>query len=268
MESIISYFSALGIDFHSALKIACILLLGSLLFSTLIRFVFGQKTLLGNALSSSIAIIFIYVVMVLILTQAHSYQCLITPLPFATFSAEQIQFFSFQGASYTEISAQLLSMVILAFLVNLADSWIPKGKNIFTWTILRIITVALGFLLHFVVTWLFRHYLPQGIQIYAPAILLTLLVVMLLTGALRLLVGLLLTTVNPLIAALYTFFFANIIGKQITKAVLTTGILSGIIMLLHKFGLASLSLAAGALVAYIPFLLILLVVWYLVNRLI
>ena len=102
---------------------------------------------------------------------------------------------------------------------------------------------------------------------YAPVILLAILLVMLLTGALRFLVGLVLTTVNPLIAALYTFFFASLVGKQITKAVLTTGILSGVILLLEKLGITTLSLLSGALVAYIPFLLILIVVWYIVSRL-
>jgi hypothetical protein len=65
---------------------------------------------------------------------------------------------------------------------------------------------------------------------------------------------------------LYTFFFANIIGKQITKAVLTTGILSGFIYLLEDLGISFLSLAPGALVAYIPFLFLLIPVWYALSR--
>ena len=98
-------------------------------------------------------------------------------------------------------------------------------------------------------------------------ILLGILILMLLTGALKLLLGLILSTVNPLIGALYTFFFANIVGKQVTRSVFTTAILAGVLALLHDLGIASLSLSREAMVAYIPFLLILLPIWYLVGRL-
>ena len=90
---------------------------------------------------------------------------------------------------------------------------------------------------------------------------------MLLTGALKLLVGVVLSTVNPLIGALYTFFFATVVGKAITRAVFTTGILAVLIMVLKYMGIAIISIAASALVAYIPLLLLLLILWYVINRL-
>ena len=165
-----------------------------------------------------------------------------------------------------QIASELLSTIILAFLVNLADNWLPKGKNIFKWFFWRCLTVLLGLALHFLASWLINRFLPQGLIAYAPAVLLVILIVMLLTGALKLLVGLFLTTVNPIIGALYTFFFANIIGKQITRAVMTTGILCIAIAMLNKYGITGLSIAAGALIAYIPFLFVLIIVWYVVNR--
>lgn len=267
MESIVSYFSEIGIDFWLFLKIAGIIILGSLLLSSISRFIFRKQTLLGSAVSSSIAIIFIYVLMVLIWTVVTELRFLVTPLPFVSISRESIRFFQFENASYTATAAQLLSMIILAFLVNLVDTWLPKGKNMLGWTWWRILTVALGFLLHYAVTWLFNRYLPYGIITYAPVILLAILLLMLMTGALRFLLGAILATVNPLIAALYTFFFATLIGKQITKSVLTTAILSGIILILQDLGIAALSLAPGALVAYIPFLLVLTLSWYGISKL-
>lgn len=267
MEAITAFFNGAGMDFPRFLQIAAILLLGSLLISTLSHFIFRKKTLLGHAISSSIAIIFIYVVMVLILTVCTQLRFLVTPLPFASLTNTQISFFSFHGADYLTVCSQLLCMMILSFLVNLADTWVPTGKNFFSWIFWRFLTVVIGFGLHYAVSWLFRRYLPQGIQIYAPGILMTILVIMLLTGALRFLVGLALTTINPLIAALYTFFFASLVGKQITKAVMTTAILSGVLELLDKFGITALSLTPEILVAYIPFLLILVIVWYLVSLL-
>lgn len=266
MESLIAYFSGLGMDLFAFLKLGTILLLGALALSLITRFIFRRQTLLGNAVSSAIAIIFIYVVMVLILTVVTELQFLVTPLPFVAMTVDSVRFFSFSAASYPRVASELLSMVILTFLVNVVDRWMPRRKHLLKWLFYRCLTVVTGFLLHYLVTWLFNRYLPQDIALYAPAVLLALLILMLLTGALKYVVGLLLTTVNPVIAALYTFFFANIVGKQITKAVLTTAILSGIIVLLEDIGITSLSLLEGALVAYIPFLLLLILVWYLVSR--
>ena len=266
MESIISFFSASGVDLPAYLKVALIILSGALLLSGISRFISRKQTLIGNAISSSIAIIFIYVVMVVILAMSQKLRFLITPLPFVTFSANEISFFRFANSGFPEVAAQLLSMIILAFLVNLTETILPRGKNLFWWLFWRIITVAVGFLLHFFTATLLNKFLPQGFILYAPMILLCILVIMLLTGALKILVGLLLATVNPLIAALYTFFFATIVGKQITTAVLTAAALSGVILLLEKLGIAALSLQSAALIAYLPFLLVLIPVWHLVSK--
>ena len=266
MESVLSYFSNVGVDFVSFLKLTAILLLGAVLISAVSRFIFRKQTLLGSSISSSIAIVFIYVIMVLILTVASDLHFLVTPLPLTSITAEQIEFFHFADASFPAVAAQLLGMIILAFLVNLVDSWLPRGKNLFSWIWWRLLTVALGFMLHYGANLLIHKYLPDGIIQYAPMILLIILVIMLLTGALRLVLGLILATVNPLIAALYTFFFATLIGKQITKAVLTAGILSGVILLMQNMGITFLSLMPEALVAYVPFLLILIPVWYLISK--
>ena len=266
MESIVSFFAGHGLDYPSLLKASGILLLGALLFSGLLRFIFGKKTLVGNSISSAIAIIYVYVSSALILTLVPGLHWILSPLPFASFGSDAIRFFSFHGANYVDVSAHLLGMIILSFLVNLADRWIPKGKNILTWFFFRCVTVALSIVIHFIVTWLFNRYLPIGIVMYAPVILLVILVILLLTGALKLLVGAILTTVNPVIAAFYTFFFASFVGKQLTKAVLTTAIMTGILYLLQNLGIVTLSLVSAALAAYIPFLLLLLLVWYLISR--
>lgn len=266
MESIVSFFAEQGLDFEIFLKASGILLLGALLISGILRFIFGKKTLLGYSISSSIAIIFIYVATALILTLAPELEWIVSPLPFADFSASSMHIFRFQGANYTIVAAQLLSMVILSFLVCLTDTWMPKGKNIISWFFWRCLTVVLGMIMHFIVNWLFNRYLPQGIILYAPAILLAILIIMLLTGALKFVVGIFLATVNPVIAAFYTFFFASVVGKQLTKAVLTTGILTGVVYLLQDLGITGLLLSTTVMAAYIPFLILLLLVWYIINK--
>ena len=81
MESIISYFSEIDIDIWIFLKFSGILLLGSLLLSSVSRFIFKKKTLFSCSITSSIAIIFIYVAMVLILTVVTDLRFLAAPCP-------------------------------------------------------------------------------------------------------------------------------------------------------------------------------------------
>ena len=266
MESIVSYFSGFGIDLWVLLRLSGMILIGALVINLICRFIFRKQTLLISAVSSAIAIIFIYLLTVLIITAVTQFRSFVSPLPFVSITEESFRFFSFQSESFTRIASQLLSLIILSMLVNLIDAWLPRGKHLLNWLFFRILTVIIGFAAHYFVTLLFNRYCPDFIITYAPAALLIVLVLMLLTGALRFVVGLFLTAVNPVIAALYTFFFANVIGKQITKAVLTTAMLSGIILLIEKLGIVSLSLLSGAMVAYLPFLLLLILVWYVVSR--
>lgn len=266
MESIVNYFASLNLDIWMFLKAAGMLLGAMLVLALIGRFAFGKRSALCCAISAAIGIFFVYCVTVLLGSAGDAYQRFIAPLPFVTIENDSMVLFSFQ-ADYTVICTQVLSMIILAFLMNLADGWLPTGKHIIGWVFFRCLGVVLALFLHLLVTGLLTSLLPEGLVTYAPAVLLGLLILMLLTGALKFLVGLLLTTVNPLIAALYTFFFANVIGKQITKAVLTTAILAGLVLILREMGVVAISIASAALAAYIPLIVLLLVLWYIVGKL-
>ena len=119
MESIISYFANIGIDLIDFIKIAAFLLLGAVLISTTSRFIFRKQTLLGYAVSSSIAVIFIYVMMVLILTVITELRFLVTPLPLASISEERIIFFSFESINNFLFSFLCHNLFLLFFNIAL-----------------------------------------------------------------------------------------------------------------------------------------------------
>lgn len=259
-------FEKMHIAPNSFLATVLILLAGSLFFGVLGRFIFGKRSNVSSAISSAIGILFIYAVTVVLRSTGAVAPQYIAPLPFINIQADTLYLFHFKGADYTEICSNLLSMVILAFTVNLADSWLPKGKNLFTWLFFRVLTVAIAYALHLVVVFLFTQYLPEGIVIYAPTVLLALMVIMLLTGALKILVGALLVAVNPIIGGLYTFFFATIVGKMVSKAMLTTLLISLLVLALNYVGIGAISVAAAALTAYIPFAVGVVVIWYVQQK--
>ena len=263
MDHITDFFTSHGANFATG---ALVLLVGTLLTALIGRFVFGKRSALGYAVSSAIAILFLYAVTVVLMTLGAEFSKWTAPLPFVTFGGESMAIFSFAGAHYTEICTQILSMIILAFLVNIVDHFLSKAKNFFVWLLLRCITLIVAYAGHLLVVYLFNTYLPEGLVTYAPTVLLAVLALMLLTGSLKIIVGIALSTVNPIIGGLYTFFFATVVGKMLSKAVLTTVILGALVWLLQYLGVASVAIAAAALFAYIPFIVILVALWYLVNR--
>lgn len=265
MDTIVNYFQNFGLDFQELLITCSILVFGMLITGAFGRFVFGKRSILSCSVSSAIGVLFIYALTVVLSCAGAQFDKLVAPLPFIEIDGSIMYFSAFQG-DYAFICAELLSMVILSFLVNLIDRWMPKGKNIFTWTLLRALTVILGYLLHLLTVYLFTKYMPEGLVTYAPTILLGILILLILTGALKLLVGVILSSVDPFIGGMYTFFFANAIGKQLTKAVLTTALLSGLVVLLNYLGISAICIASSALIAYIPFVLLVVALWYLANH--
>lgn len=266
MEAIEQYFDSLGLDIWLVLQAGLILLVGTFLVSLIARFIFGKQSSFNCAVSSAIGILFIYAVTIVLHSCGARFESLIVPLPFVEISGDYLHVFVFNGAYYAQVCAQLLSTVILAFLINLAGSWLPQSKKVFHWFFFRCITVLMAMALHLLVVWLFATFLPQGIVTYAPTVLLGLLVILLLTGSLKFLVGAIISTHSPIIGGLYAFFFATAIGKQISRAMLTTGILALLVLALNYIGCTLVYIASTALIAYIPFLIILVVLWYVVCR--
>ena len=183
------------------------------------------------------------------------------------FSGNELYILPFLDAGLPVLCENVLSLIILAFLVNLLDSLIPKGKTMTGWYLLRLMTVLLAILLHYAVNWASHAFLPGVLVTYAPIILLGILIFMLILGALNLLLGLVLTAVNPILGGLYTFFFSNFLGRQLSKSMLTSAIICGIFYFLSRFGYTAICITTAALLSYLPLLIALLLLWYLIGHL-
>jgi hypothetical protein len=192
---------------------------------------------------------------------------LLSPLPFATFSDHYLIIHPITDLQFSALCSEVLSLIILAFLVNLTDNFMPQGQNVLSWLLLRLITVLACFGLHLLVSWAFHTYLPGVLVDYAPMILLILLAVLVLSGAVTLILGLVISITNPFLGAMYSFFFSNIIGKQLSKALFTTAILCVILYLMDVFGFVVIIIHPTALLTYIPLAIAMVVLWYLVGSL-
>lgn len=255
------------IDWISAAKFMLYFAAASLILGLLSRMVLGKSSSLNHSLSSAMGILFIYSVTIVIYTfKPWNLEMFLSPLPFVNFSEAYLILLPISDIQFPALCAEVLSLVILAFLVNLLDTFIPRGEQFGTWLILRLLMVVFSMMLHLLVCWGFRTYLPEVLVTYAPVILLLLLVFMMLSGLLNLILGLVIAVTSPFLGAMYTFFFSNIVGKQLSKAVFTSAILCAIAYLMDLFGYTVICITAASLLTYIPIALVLLALWYLIGH--
>lgn len=255
------------IDWVSAAEFMLYFAAASLILGVLSRLVLGKRSSLNHSLSSAMGILFIYAVTIVVYTfKPWNLEALLSPLPFVTFAGDYLIVLPVMDAQFPALCTQVLSLVILAFLLNLLDSFMPRGNGVISWFFLRLLTIVICMLLHLVVSWAFRTYLPEVLVTYAPTVLLFLLAFMLLSGILNLILGVIIAVNNPFLGAMYTFFFSNVIGKQLSKAIFTSSILCAVFFLMDYFGYTVICITAASLLTYIPLALVLLVLWYLIGN--
>ena len=254
------------VDLVSAAKFMLYFSAISLILGVLGRLVLGKRSSLNQSLSSAMGILFIYAVTLVVYTfHPWNLDAFLSPLPFATFAGDYLIILPITDAQFPALCTQVLSMIVLAFLVNLVDTFMPKGNHVFSWLFLRLLTMTVCMGLHLTVHWAFRTYLPDVLVTYAPVLLLMILAFCLLSGIVNLLLGMVIAVANPFLGAMYTFFFSNIVGKQVSKAVFSSAILCAIMYLLDFFGYTVVCISAAALMTYIPLALLLLGLWYLIG---
>lgn len=263
----VSHYIPTEVDLGATMQFLLFFTACSLILGVLGRIFLGKRSSLNNALSSVMGILFLYALTIVIYTyKPWNLEQLLSPLPFVTFAEDYLILLPIRDASFPTLCTEVLSLVILAFLMNLLDTFMPRGKTVISWYVLRFFTVALAMVFHLMTRWAIHQYLPEGLITYAPTVLLILLASMLLMGLANLFLGLILTVVNPLIGAMYTFFFSNILGKQLTKAVFTTAILCAVVFLMEYFGYTVILITGNALLAYIPLAAVMLILWYLIGH--
>lgn len=247
-------------------KFLGLLILGVLVLSSLNRFLFGKENQINLAITAAMEILCLYVLNIVIYALGLQYDFFLTPLPFITLAEDYLFLFPVLSADLAVLCDQLLKLLIIAFLVNLVGGLIPQGQHLLTWTFLRLLTVAVSVVALYGADMLLATYLPQGLAAYAPTVLLLSLVALIALGSLKLFVGAALAFLDPIIAALYTFFFSNIIGRALARAMVSTALIAGLIALLGYLDITVLHIAATALTAYIPLLVTVILLWYFVGR--
>ena len=174
--------------------------------------------------------------------------------------------FPIPGTSFAPVCSQVLALVLLSFLVNLLDTLIPKGNSILSWYLLRFLTIGIAMVLHLLLNLGLQKYLPHVLTTYAPVVLLAVLLLSFFLGFLNLVLGIAFTVLDPLFGALYSFFFSNLVGKQLSKAIFTTIILCTVIALFTYFEYTVIVISPAAILSCLPMAAVMLILWYLIGH--
>lgn len=230
------------------------------------RLSFGKGSMLNGAISSAIAILCIYVIDVLIYSFGTKLQVLFEPLPFVSVTKDYLTVFPIFQASFREICKEIVNLMVLSYLMNLLEMWLPKGEKIWSWFGYRFLALGISLCLYYCVD-LFLNNVMQGNALeVAPLILLGIVVGAFLLGCLKLIIGGALMFINPLLGIFHTFFFSKAIGKQLRRAMVTTLLLTAMVYVLNYLSYTAVAIGSVAVLTYLPIILIGLLIWYIVGK--
>ena len=230
------------------------------------RLGFGRGSVLNKAFSSAIAITSIYAIAILVYRYETRFNILFDALPFISVSGDILHIFPIMEVSFTVLCAEIVKMMILAFLMNLVETWLPKGKGMWSWFGFRFLAISIALSLHYCASLLLNSVLQEDVLTAAPLILFGVVMTTFLLACLKVIIGGILAFINPLLAVFYIFFFRKTIGKQLLRAILTTVFFCILVYALNSLSYTAISIATVAVVTYLPVILFGLALWFVIGK--
>lgn len=227
------------------------------------RLFFGTRCMVNRAISGFLGVLFVYAVTVTLYTlKPWNLNQYLSPLPFAFFRRDILILTTSAYSSVSLLCSQLLSLILLCFIIHLLNFLLPGGNSFFLWLLLRLVSVALAIFLNLAANWALNTFLPGFLANSAPIVLVAVLAAALVVSLFNPLLCILFTVANPVVGLLYTFFFSNTIGKNLTRAVLSAALICVLFYLMEYAGFGVIDITHKALLSYAPFAAVLLGVWF------
>lgn len=254
-------------QFIGNMKTALMICAACFLLGIVLRLIFGKRGTAVRSVTVALGILITYILSHILNVSNWELTQYLSPLPFVRFDSGVISIFSLNSVDRNALCYELINLIMLAFLFGLMDDLLPAGKNVIVWVLLRCVCIAGAYLAYTIINMIFTRILPGFILTYAPVLLLVLFAVFLAVTVLKWLIGLILgISGGPVLGAVYTFFISHIVGKQLTKSALTTGILYLLVYLANRFQITSFAIGTGADAIVALTLIMLSAVWYCIYK--
>ena len=242
----------------------------SVIIAVVTRLIHKKASQYNHALSSGMALMFMYM---LLIQLRRLFPELIDPvlskLPLIELNAEAgtIGLYHFTAKEFLHGCTEYLYLFILCFCLIGLDDLIPDAKNAASWIVLQFVILSLSFVIYNFVIKCLNHFIPEMMDSFAPMILVSILLFMIFLGLLKVLLTLMLTAVNPLLAAVSAFFSGNKVGLALGKSVMCSIMLFAVsVFMTHQnfsvFRLEDLTL----LVCFAP-MFVMVILWFGIGHL-
>ena len=190
-----------------------------------------------QALCATAMTVSIYCIAIILFKFAPSqFSNLSTILPFLEISGNTLRILTLRSVEFKQICENIITLYILSFLSNLFVSTRSHGNSFIKKLLRFIICLTLTYATYRITVYLLHTYLPGLLSSYGSLILLGIMVTMFISGAIGLLLGLVLAAVNPFLGGICTFFFSRTIGRHLTRTIITTMLVIALITALNQFG--------------------------------
>lgn len=268
LTSLLPSFFSLSGEFNWFDILKTVLFLSALFFAagTILRVIFGKDSKTCRALSACLSIVMLYLAAILLYLFLPDIRSELASLPFVTVDHHRFVLWNLSELPDTILYSALIRLALLAFLVNFLEAVMPRGKAFFSWYFWKCATILLSLVLYRLCCSLADLYIPELFTTWAKPVILIFWSTILFSGIIKLLLSVVLTVMNPIIGALYTFFFSNLLGRQCSKSLLTTAVLVVLIVVLNHLGFAQFAFSDFSPASYLPVCAILIGTLYSFGR--
>lgn len=234
--------------------------------SAVFRVIQGKDSAVTESFRTGLTLLLSYLLLILMYQFFPALRGQLPQLPFSR--VDEHCFVLLPVCSFAEelLYSQLFRLGILTLIMNFCDALLPKEEDFSSWFLRCFLGVFAGFVLYGFFIRLIEATIPQLLGAWAKPLVLGFCGVLLLSWVLKLLLGVVLTVMNPIVGAVYGFFFSHALGKQFPKSILTTGILLSALEGLNRIGKASFSFPDFDSISFSAPLLILSICLYLFHR--
>ena len=240
-----------------------------LILAALIRLVHNKSSQYNHALSSAMALMFMYLLFILLHKVIPDIVDPVLdklPLIDVNFETGMITLYQFSMEHFTESCVELLYLLILSFCLIGLDDLIPDAKNTLSWMLLQFIIACIAMAIYCFILHAIETFIPEVLTSLAPTILVCILLFLVFLGVLKVILALVLVAVNPLLGAVGAFFSSNKLGLALGKSVMCSVALLATTALLKYKGLTVIAMAdMTLLVCFLP-LVVLAILWVVIGH--
>lgn len=226
--------------------------IGVCILGGLLCLLFGRGSAVVKSVFSCIHIALIYLCAMMLTTFFPEIRNAIPPLPFVSVSLESLLLWDITLLSSQMLFSNMLQLFLLAFLVNLFEDLLPRGKQILSWYFFRLLTACSALVSYGIIILFVNRFAPQIFDQWAAPILIALWLLIGLLGLSKGLLTLIAAVVNPVLGLLFAFFFSNSIGKQFTKSILTCLLMMAVLFGLYQLGFTGFTFSQLSFASFAP----------------